>query len=151
MNQHKPIVRIKLNKHHPEINMMSFFDRYIEKNVRCHSMYRTYNRNLPAFLLNKPRFFLLCTAWRRSPQQRVSTLQMLRPPALKVYFKQRVKPSRGSGITCSSGTIKGCILHVSALHGSRRAYLASTSFRFLSTIQSGTGRSYHKTTGSHPS
>ena len=32
--------------------------RYIEKNVRCHSMYRKYNKSLPEFLLNRPRFFV---------------------------------------------------------------------------------------------
>ena len=32
--------------------------RYIEKNVKCHSMYKRYNGELPAYLVNRPRFFV---------------------------------------------------------------------------------------------
>ena len=35
-----------------------FYDRYIEKDVRCHKMYRKYNTELPEFLVNRPRYFV---------------------------------------------------------------------------------------------
>lgn len=34
------------------------YSRYMEKNVRCHRMYRTYNKELPEFLVNRPRYFV---------------------------------------------------------------------------------------------
>ena len=41
-----------------ETSLRCFYDRYIEKNVRCHKMYRKYNTELPEFLVNRPRYFV---------------------------------------------------------------------------------------------
>ncbi|KAK2558631.1 hypothetical protein P5673_018824 [Acropora cervicornis] len=34
------------------------YSRYIERNVTSHTMHRGYNKDLPAFLVNRPRFFV---------------------------------------------------------------------------------------------
>ena len=56
----KSYVHLTCSAHGKTFNLLSFSSpcRYMEKNVRCHRMYRTYNKELPEFLVNRPRYFV---------------------------------------------------------------------------------------------
>ena len=56
----KSYVNLTCSAHGKTFNLLSFSSpcRYMEKNVRCHRMYRTYNKELPEFLVNRPRYFV---------------------------------------------------------------------------------------------
>ena len=128
-----------------------FFYRYMEKNVRCHEKFRTYIRELPEFLVNRPRYFVehcqekitLATDIGRSsikPSDTGGVFEVKSDSLNKQWYRVQF----GDNLT------KVHHPHANVRHGSEGAYFASTSLQSLSTSQSGTGGNCRKTIGTRP-
>ena len=119
--------------------------RYVEKNTRCHSLYRPYSHDVPVYLHDKPKPVI------DTARQKISLL--------KKFLHQTSKPQEAmvsSGSKARMQTNVGTCYHlekrstshsVSAYPGYATIFHVNTFLPYSGTFQNGDGKNYHSVTG----